>query len=77
MSMYNSRLIPIDGILGVRPRQLAAIKKHRDLETVLAHLDETIEIVDRIRDLFLNPAVPDVYDFKRTCSPTPLLHGHI
>ena len=58
------------GIDGFGPKTaLNAIHEHGDLWGVLAAEDEHIEYGDRIRELFLNPAVTDDYSVHTDLSP--------
>ena len=58
------------GVRGIGPkRALDEIKRHGDLETVLAALGATVEDADRIRERFLHPRTTDEYQFEPTCSP--------
>lgn len=59
-----------DGVQGVGPRRaIEAIIEHGDLDSVLTHLDATIDDADRIRDYFRHPRVTEAFDFERRCSP--------
>ncbi len=59
-----------DGLPGVGPKTaVSLIHEHGDLEAVLATRDESIPHADRIRDLFLNPAVTDEYTLDTDIDP--------
>ena len=50
-----------EGITGVGPKTaVSLVSEHGDIYSVLEHRTETIPHVDRIRSLFLDPAVVDV-----------------
>ena len=56
-----------EGIYGVGPKTaLAEIKEYGDLEAVLERRAVEIQHTERIRELFLHPAVTDEYDFDRS-----------
>ena len=53
-----------EGLAGVGPKTaIAEIREHGDLWAVLEHRDAAIPAVDRLRELFLDPAVTDDYSF--------------
>lgn len=59
-----------EGLDGVGPKTaLKLIREHGDLWTALEARDEYIDDADRIRDLFLHPAVTDEYEFDTTIDP--------
>lgn len=58
------------GLSGVGPKTaVSLIQEHGDLWAVLDDRSEYIENVDRIRELFLNPAVTDDYDLSLDIDP--------
>ena len=53
-----------EGLAGVGPKTaVAEVREHGDVWTVLDTRNEAIPAVDRIRELFLDPAVTDDYSF--------------
>ncbi|MEF8773238.1 MAG: flap endonuclease-1 [Halobacteriales archaeon] len=59
-----------DGIAGVGPKTaVAAVREHGDLWGVLEARGEHVEHADRIRGMFLDPAVTDDYAFDETIRP--------
>ncbi|MWG33534.1 flap endonuclease-1 [Halomarina oriensis] len=58
------------GLSGVGPKTaVKLVHEHGDLWGVLDAREEYIDDADRIRSLFLNPAITDDYDFDTDCSP--------
>jgi flap endonuclease-1 len=59
-----------EGIAGIGPKTaVKAVRDHGDLWAVLEARGEHIEQADRIRSLFLDPAVTDDYDLWTDLSP--------
>lgn len=52
-----------DGIKGVGPKTaFEKIRKHKDIETVLEEMNESIENFDKIREIFKNPNTTNDYE---------------
>lgn len=59
-----------EGLSGVGPKTaVKLIHEHSDLRSVLAARDDDIPHADRIRELFLDPAVTDDYDYDTDIDP--------
>lgn len=59
-----------EGLRGVGPKTaVKSIQEHGDLWSVLESRGEYIENADRVRELFLNPAVTDDYDVDTDIQP--------
>ncbi|QLH75925.1 flap endonuclease-1 [Halosimplex rubrum] len=59
-----------EGVSGYGPKTaVTAVREHGDIWTVFEAEDVYVENADRIRDLFLNPAVTDDYDLDREVEP--------
>jgi flap endonuclease-1 len=59
-----------EGISGYGPKTaVKAVREHGDLWGVFEADDVYVDQADRIRDLFLEPAVTDDYDFDREIEP--------
>lgn len=59
-----------DGLHGYGPTTaLTKVKQHGDLDSVLQTEQEHIDHADRIRSLYLDPAVTDDYAFNTTVEP--------
>ena len=59
-----------EGISGYGPKTaVKAVREHGDLWSVFEAEDVYVDNADRIRDLFLSPAVTDDYDFEREIEP--------
>ncbi|MFB6140731.1 MAG: flap endonuclease-1 [Halosimplex sp.] len=59
-----------EGISGYGPKTaVKAVREHGDLWGVFEADDVYVDQADRIRDLFLNPAVTDDYEFDREIDP--------
>ena len=59
-----------EGISGIGPKTaVKAIREHGDIWGVFEDRDVYVDNADRIRDLFLNPAVTDEYSFDREIEP--------
>ncbi|MFP4626451.1 MAG: flap endonuclease-1 [Natronomonas sp.] len=59
-----------EGLSGVGPKTaVKSIQEHGDLWSVLESRDEYIENADRVRELFLNPAVTDDYNVDTDIQP--------
>ncbi|WP_436907276.1 flap endonuclease-1 [Halosimplex marinum] len=59
-----------EGISGYGPKTaVTAVREHGDIWAVFEAEDVYVDDADRIRELFLNPAVTDDYDFDRGIEP--------
>ncbi|WP_123536412.1 flap endonuclease-1 [Halosimplex salinum] len=59
-----------EGISGIGPKTaVTAVREHGDLWGVFEARDVYVDNADRIRDLFLNPAVTDDYDYDPDIEP--------
>ena len=59
-----------EGISGIGPKTaVTAIREHGDIWGVFEDRDVYVDNADRIRDLFLNPAVTDDFEFEREIEP--------
>ncbi|QLH80254.1 flap endonuclease-1 [Halosimplex pelagicum] len=59
-----------EGISGYGPKTaVKAVREHGDIWTVFEAEDVYVDNADRIRDLFLEPAVTDDYEFDREIEP--------
>ncbi|ELZ27435.1 flap endonuclease-1 [Halosimplex carlsbadense 2-9-1] len=59
-----------EGISGYGPKTaVTAVREHGDIWGVFEAEDVYVDNADRIRDLFLNPAVTDDYEFDREVEP--------
>ncbi|WP_324757606.1 flap endonuclease-1 [Haloarcula montana] len=59
-----------EGISGIGPKTaISELQEHGDLYAVLDAREEHIEHADRIRNLFLDPAVTDEYDLDLEITP--------
>ncbi|WP_436925902.1 flap endonuclease-1 [Halosimplex amylolyticum] len=59
-----------EGVSGIGPKTaVKAVREHGDIWGVFEARDVYVDNADRIRDLFLNPAVTDEYDFDREIEP--------
>jgi flap endonuclease-1 len=59
-----------EGVSGIGPKTaISEIKEHGDLWSVLEARGAHVEQADRIRDLFLDPAVTDDYEFDTDLDP--------
>jgi len=59
-----------EGISGYGPKTaVKAVREHGDLWSVFEADDVYVDNADRIRDLFLSPAVTDDYEFDREIEP--------
>jgi flap endonuclease-1 len=59
-----------EGVSGIGPvTAVKSVREHGDIWGVFEARDVYVDDADRIRDLFLNPAVTDDYDFDREVEP--------
>jgi len=59
-----------DGVPGIGPKTaVKLLREHGDIWTVFEAEDVYVDDADRIRDLFLDPAVTDEYDFDIDLDP--------
>jgi len=59
-----------DGVAGVGPKTaVKLVREHGDIWTVFESEDVYVDGADRIRDLFLDPAVTDAYDVDTPLDP--------
>ncbi|MFC7141620.1 flap endonuclease-1 [Halosimplex aquaticum] len=59
-----------EGVSGIGPKTaVKAVREHGDIWGVFEARDVYVDNADRIRDLFLHPAVTDDYDFDREIEP--------
>jgi flap endonuclease-1 len=59
-----------DGVAGIGPKTaVTLVRQHGDIWTVFESEDVYVDDADRIRDLFLDPAVTDAYDVDTTLDP--------
>ncbi|WP_459194340.1 flap endonuclease-1 [Halosimplex sp. J119] len=59
-----------EGVSGIGPKTaVKAVREHGDIWGVFEARDVYVDQADRIRDLFLNPAVTDDYEFERDIEP--------
>ncbi|PTD93465.1 flap endonuclease-1 [archaeon SCG-AAA382B04] len=54
-----------EGIKGIGPKTaLKKIKEHQNIDTVLAEIDESIDNVKEIKQIFLNPKISEEYEIE-------------
>ena len=59
-----------EGVSGIGPKTaVTAVREHGDIWGVFEARDVFVDNADRIRDLFLNPAVTDDYDYDSDVEP--------
>ena len=59
-----------EGVSGIGPKTaVKAVREHGDIWGVFEARDVFVDNADRIRDLFLNPAVTDDYDYNPEIEP--------
>jgi len=59
-----------EGVSGIGPKTaVTAVREHGDIWGVFEARDVFVDDADRIRDLFLNPAVTDDYDYDPDIEP--------